>query len=80
MNDRYVLSTELDGGLYTLKIAKLLTLIPIISRLLLHSGSLITEKKIAFLMQKQIPPLFFLLLRSYLIALVTCSGKNCFFV
>ena len=67
MNDRHVLSSELDGGLYTLKIATLITLIPIISILLQHSGSLISEKEIVFLMQKQIPPPFFPLLRSFLI-------------
>ena len=39
MNDRHVLSIELDGGLNTLKIATLLTLIPIIFGLLLHSGT-----------------------------------------
>ena len=59
MNDRHVLSIELDGGLYTLKIATLLTLIPIISILLLHSGSLFSEKEIVFLTQTQIPPPFF---------------------
>ena len=67
MNDRHVLSIEFDGGLYTLKIATLLTLIPIISKLLLHSDSLISEKETAFLTQKQIPPPFFPLLRSFLI-------------
>ena len=67
MNDRHVLPSELDGGLYTLKIASLLTLIPIISILLLLSGSLISEKEIVFLTQKQIPPPFFPFLRSFLI-------------
>ena len=62
-----VLSSELDGGLYTSTIATLRTLIPIISILLLHCGSLISEKEIVFLTQKQIPPPFFPLLRSLLI-------------
>ena len=67
MNDRHVLSIELDGRLYTLKIAMLPTLIPIISCLLLHSGSLISEKEIVFLTHMQIAPSFFPLLRSLLI-------------
>ena len=58
MNDRHVLSSELDGGLYTLKIATLLTLIPIIFILLLHSGSLISEKEIVFLRKSKYLLLF----------------------
>ena len=68
MNDRHVLSIELDGGLNTLKIATLLTLIPIIFGLLLHSGSLISKKEIVFLTQKQIPLPFYPLLSYHLVA------------
>ena len=61
MNERHFLSIELTEGLYTSKIAMLLTLIPIMSMFLLHTGSLISKKDIGFLTQKQIPvpPPFF---------------------